>query len=148
MIRGRRRPGPALLGALGAVVLVVLLGFGLRVGPILAADPSPGPPFPPPEPNRAVYDQAEILSPETEAWAEATIDAIEERTGAEVVVYTQVVPPSTTTEDAEAPSPSSISGGSGAPGSTTASSCSSTSIRTAATARSSSTPDPASEPRI
>jgi uncharacterized membrane protein YgcG len=49
----------------------------------------PGPPFPPPETNRAVYDQAGIFSPETIVAAEAKIDEIETRTGAEVVVYTQ-----------------------------------------------------------
>jgi uncharacterized membrane protein YgcG len=104
---GRRR-GFA-LGLLGGrrvavlgIALFGLLGLGVASGAVLAADPSPGPPFPPPEPNRAVYDAAGILSPETEEWAEATIDAIEERTGAEVVVYTQVVDPTTTTADAEA----------------------------------------------
>ena len=49
----------------------------------------PGPPFPEPETDRAVYDYAGIFSPETIVEAEATIDAIEARTGAEVVVYTQ-----------------------------------------------------------
>ena len=50
-----------------------------------------GPPFPDPVDGRAVYDYAGILRPDTIAHAEATIDAIEARTGAEVVVYTQVV---------------------------------------------------------
>ena len=36
-----------------------------------------------------MYDQAGIFSPETIVSAESTIDAIEARTGAEVVVYTQ-----------------------------------------------------------
>jgi uncharacterized membrane protein YgcG len=49
----------------------------------------PGPPFPDPETDRAVYDQAGLFSPETIVEAESTIDAIEARTGAEVVVYTQ-----------------------------------------------------------
>jgi uncharacterized membrane protein YgcG len=49
----------------------------------------PGPPFPDPETDRAVYDQAGLFSPETIVAAESTIDAIEARTGAEVVVYTQ-----------------------------------------------------------
>ena len=49
----------------------------------------PGPPFPDPETDRAVYDQAGLFSPETIVSAESTIDAIEARTGAEVVVYTQ-----------------------------------------------------------
>jgi uncharacterized membrane protein YgcG len=63
----------------------------------------PGPPFPEPETDRAVYDQAGLFSPETIVGAESTIDAIEARTGAEVVVYTQ---PSgeygVTTEETEA----------------------------------------------
>lgn len=57
-------------------------------------DPSPtgippGPPFPDPVTDRAVYDFAGILSPDAIVRAEATIDDIESRTGAEVVVYTQ-----------------------------------------------------------
>ena len=51
--------------------------------------PAPGPPFPQPEIDRAVYDYAGILSSDAIVKAEATIDAIEARTGAEVVVYTQ-----------------------------------------------------------
>ena len=63
----------------------------------LAVDPAPpGPPFPPPETDRAVYDHAGVLSAATVADVEATIDAIEERTGAEIVVYTQLKPGSTT----------------------------------------------------
>jgi len=53
------------------------------------SDVPPGPPFPQPEVDRAVYDQAGIFSDAAIAKAEATIDAIEARTGAEVVVYTQ-----------------------------------------------------------
>ena len=51
--------------------------------------------------DRAVYDHAGVLAAATEAEAERTIDAIEERTGAEVVVYTQVVPYGVTEEEAE-----------------------------------------------
>ena len=50
--------------------------------------PAPGPPFPNPIDGQAVYDFAGILSPEAEVAAERTIDAIEERTAAELVVYT------------------------------------------------------------
>jgi uncharacterized membrane protein YgcG len=53
------------------------------------AGPPPGPPFPDPEIDRAVYDYAGILGDDTIVAAEAVIDTIEERTGAEVVVYTQ-----------------------------------------------------------
>jgi uncharacterized membrane protein YgcG len=63
--------------------------------------PPPGPPFPQPEIDRAVYDFAGVFSPETIAAVEATIDRIEERTGAEAVVYTQVAD-SPSTEETEA----------------------------------------------
>jgi uncharacterized membrane protein YgcG len=63
--------------------------------------PPPGPPFPEPEIDRAVYDFAGVFSPETIAAVEATIDRIEERTGAEAVVYTQVTD-FRTTEETEA----------------------------------------------
>jgi uncharacterized membrane protein YgcG len=52
-------------------------------------EPTPGPPYPDPEVDRAVYDFAGIFTPETIVNAEATIDRIENRTGAEVVVYSE-----------------------------------------------------------
>jgi uncharacterized membrane protein YgcG len=61
-----------------------------------------GPPFPPPVEGQAVYDTAGILSPATVENAEATIDAIEARTAAEIVVYTQLVDYGVTTEETEA----------------------------------------------
>lgn len=61
-------------------------------GLAFAQAPEAGPPFPPPEFNRTVYDYANILTPETEASVSATIARIEQRTGAEVVVYTQYKP--------------------------------------------------------
>jgi uncharacterized membrane protein YgcG len=67
-----------------------------------AASPPPGPPFPDPVEGQAVYDHAGILTAATIAKAEATIDAIEERTGAEVVVYTQDSGDYPTTEQTEA----------------------------------------------
>jgi uncharacterized membrane protein YgcG len=67
-----------------------------------ATAPAPGPPFPPPETDRAVYDYAGILSPEAIVKAEATIDAIESRTAAEVVVYTQDSGTYPTTDETEA----------------------------------------------
>jgi uncharacterized membrane protein YgcG len=51
--------------------------------------PPPGPPYPEPEIDRAVYDYAGIFSGDTIVEAEAVIDTIEARTGAEVVVYSQ-----------------------------------------------------------
>jgi uncharacterized membrane protein YgcG len=77
----------------GSIVLLAL------VPAVVAA----GPPFPDPVNNQAVYDTAGALDPATIAQVEATIDEIEERTGAEVVVYTQLVPdPVITEEEAEA----------------------------------------------
>ncbi len=61
-----------------------------------------GPPFPDPIEDVAVYDHAGAFDPETIASAEATIDAIENRTGAEVVVYTQVVGSGGSEEQSEA----------------------------------------------
>ncbi len=57
-----------------------------------------GPPYPDPVDGVAVYDHAGILRPETIAAVEKTIDQIENRTGAEVVVYTQVVEDGRSTE--------------------------------------------------
>ena len=75
----------AFAGVLTALTLPLAMAF--------AASPlPPGPPFPSPEINRAVYDQAGVLSAATIATLESEIDAIETRTGAEVVVYTQVWP--------------------------------------------------------
>jgi len=63
--------------------------------------PPPGPPFPDPITDVAVYDTASIFAPETIANAERTIDGIEARTGAEVVVYSQLVEDGRSTEDAD-----------------------------------------------
>jgi uncharacterized membrane protein YgcG len=80
-----------------AALLVLLLATVAS-----AASPPPGPPFPDPVEGQAVYDHAGILTAATIAKAEATIDAIEERTGAEVVVYTQDSGDYPTTEQTEA----------------------------------------------
>lgn len=80
-----RRRTVATLGALAWL-------FAGAVGLVAAADPSappPGPPFPAPVPGQAVYDYAGVLGSDTIAQAERTIDAIEARTAAEVVVYAQ-----------------------------------------------------------
>ena len=67
-----------------------------------APEPNPGPPFPEPVEDQAVYDFAGILSSDAIVEAEATIDAIEARTGAEVVVFSQLVDYGVTTEETEA----------------------------------------------
>jgi len=74
-----------------ALVSAGLLAF-VAAGVALGANPPAGPPFPAPTNDVVVYDYAEILSPETEAAATSTIVAIENRVGAEVVVYTQYKP--------------------------------------------------------
>ena len=51
-----------------------------------------GPPFPDPQTDRAVYDEAGVLRPEVVAELESRIDAVEAATGAEIYVYTQVDP--------------------------------------------------------
>jgi uncharacterized membrane protein YgcG len=80
-------PRRRILATLAATAFVLA---GLSGGLALAADaPPPGPPFPTPETDRAVYDFAGIFSEQAIATAEAIIDAIEERTAAEIVVYTQ-----------------------------------------------------------
>ncbi len=55
-----------------------------------------GPPYPAPITGLRVYDYADVLSPATRLRAAATIAGIEARTGAQVVVYTQVKPESDT----------------------------------------------------
>ncbi|MFP5343356.1 MAG: TPM domain-containing protein [Candidatus Limnocylindria bacterium] len=78
--------------ALAALALLVLAPAGA---------PAAGPPFPDPVDGQAVYDTAGILSDAAIADAEATIDAIEARTAAEIVVYTQLVDYGVTTEETE-----------------------------------------------
>jgi uncharacterized membrane protein YgcG len=93
--------------ALTAALAQIVEGTVDKTPPGVAEEPrglvfEPGPPFPEPEVDRAVYDGAGILSPEAIVRAEATIDAIEARTGAEVVVYTQPVDYGVTTAETEA----------------------------------------------
>ena len=85
--RSRRLvPRLGMLRAMG--VLGVLAGSLLLLAPTLAA----GPPFPNPVAGQYVYDEAGVFSAATEAQAQATIQAIRDRSGAEIVVYTQVKP--------------------------------------------------------
>ncbi len=93
----------ALLATLGNVVEATVGGGGGATEPPPTEEKvAPGPPFPDPETDRAVYDYAGILSPGEIVKAESTIDAIEARTGAEVVVYTQPVDYGVTNEETEA----------------------------------------------
>jgi uncharacterized membrane protein YgcG len=69
--------------------------------PDIGPAPPPGPPYPDPIADVRVYDYAEVLSDETIEQVAATIDAIEQRTAAQVVVYTQMKPESDTPDKAE-----------------------------------------------
>ena len=92
-----RRPVPARRSAVAAPLLV---GLALLL-PVLAPAAAAGPPFPEPVVDQAVYDEAGVFRDATIQQLEQTIDAIENRVGAEVVVYTQLVPSGITTEEAE-----------------------------------------------
>jgi uncharacterized membrane protein YgcG len=61
----------------------------------------PGPPFPAPIDGVRVYDGAHAFQPATLASVARTIAAIEARTGAQVVVYSQVVEDGRSTEEAD-----------------------------------------------
>jgi uncharacterized membrane protein YgcG len=81
------------------------MGWGLGLLAILAlAAPAFAdvPTYPAPVPNQRVYDEAEVLRAATRDQAEATIRAVEQRTGAQVVVYTRLADPGVTTDEAEA----------------------------------------------
>jgi uncharacterized membrane protein YgcG len=79
-------------------ILAVLFAVAAWLAPVspARAETPPGPPYPDPAVGQAVYDRAGLFDAPTIAEAEATIDRIEERSGAEVVVYTQVKPGATT----------------------------------------------------
>jgi len=68
--------------------------------PSLPSAPA-GPPYPDPIAGVSVYDYAGVLAPSTRQHAASVIAGIKERTGAEVIVYTQVKPQSDTPEAAE-----------------------------------------------
>jgi uncharacterized membrane protein YgcG len=81
----------------------VAIGAWLILATAAAAQgsaPPPGPPFPPPQDGVFVYDYADVLSPAAKAAATRTIIGIRARTGAEIVVYTQVTD-RTSAEEAE-----------------------------------------------
>jgi len=72
--------------------------------PTSGLTPEAGPAFPDPINGLAVYDYAEVISPAVIERLGRTIAQIEERTGAEIVIYTQVKPgaddPGRTEQDA------------------------------------------------
>ncbi len=99
----RSRGRVAWLGISGAFVWFLLMAGGLATA--AAAQPAAftdGPPYPPAVDGQRVYDYAGIFSAPAVAQAEATIRAIEARSGAQVAVFTQVKPQSDTIELANA----------------------------------------------
>ncbi|HUG47055.1 MAG TPA: TPM domain-containing protein [Candidatus Limnocylindria bacterium] len=83
--------------SLPAALLFVLASAAaaLAATPPSPGAPEAGPPFPPPVTDVVVYDYADILSSDTETSLTRSIVAIEQRVGAEIVVYTQYKPGST-----------------------------------------------------
>jgi uncharacterized membrane protein YgcG len=74
---------------------LVVAGAALAVAPA-GPTPAAGPPYPPPVTNVVVYDYADLFSSSTDSTATQLIVGIEQRVGAEVVVYTQYKPGSST----------------------------------------------------
>jgi len=113
-MRIRRAINVATLGFALAIVGLIFAAVGSSngssngsPGPATTANPTgapgattAGPPYPDPVDGQRVYDYAGIFSSAAIASAEQTIRAIEERTGAQVAVYTQVKPESDTLEKA------------------------------------------------
>ncbi|HUQ78329.1 MAG TPA: TPM domain-containing protein [Patescibacteria group bacterium] len=94
----------ALLVGIGRIATAVLGGGVVAPGGAVSSSISgvdAGPPFPNPVDGVAVYDRAGIFRPATIAGVETQIDAIEQRTGAETVIYTQVVEAGRSTEEAD-----------------------------------------------
>jgi uncharacterized membrane protein YgcG len=83
----------------------VAVGTWLAIASVAAAattPPAAGPPYPDTVTGIRVYDYAGIFSPAAISQTEQTILAIEQRTGAQVAVYTQVKPQSDTLDKANA----------------------------------------------
>jgi uncharacterized membrane protein YgcG len=87
---------PAVIGA-AALLALMLLAPALAV-----AAPPAGPPYPNGIDGQYVYDYANIFSAQTKAEAQNIIVGIRDRTGAVVVVYTQLKPQSDTLDLANA----------------------------------------------
>src|SRR5690348_364114 len=82
--------------------LLIAAAIAIAAAAIAAAAFAGGPPYPSPVTGQRVYDTADVLSDATKAQAEAIIGRIEQRSAAQVVVYTQVKPESDTEAAAEA----------------------------------------------
>jgi uncharacterized membrane protein YgcG len=74
------------------VAITLLIGVDFVVPWALSAFGGSGAAYPPPGLDRSVYDPAGAVSPQTEAELEARIDAIEQRSGAELAIYIRIAP--------------------------------------------------------
>ena len=88
---------PTAARAVVAAVLAIAALLVLAVAALAA-----GPPFPEPQDGVRVYDTAGVFRPDTVDRVAETIRQIEQRTGAQIVVYTQAVEDGRTTEEADA----------------------------------------------
>jgi uncharacterized membrane protein YgcG len=93
-IAHRRRP----TRRVAAGACLALLGLALLPASALAQVPT----YPPPVDGQRVYDTAEVLGAATRDKAESIADAIEDRTGAQLAIYTRLTDPGVTSEEAEA----------------------------------------------
>ena len=82
---------PSIRGVSPRLVGVVALAMWLLAATV-ATVAAAGPPFPDPVTGQSVYDPAGAVDPGVEATLEQRVDAIEQRSGAEIVVYVQVKP--------------------------------------------------------
>jgi uncharacterized membrane protein YgcG len=89
-----------------AVLATAIVAAAMAAVLVLILAPAPartaGPPYPPQVTGQRVYDTAGVFSPADIETAEGRIRSIEERTGAQIVVYTQVKPESDSPELAQA----------------------------------------------
>lgn len=84
---GIRWPRPLAAAAVAAAAAILVASVVAALEPIVPT----GPPFPPPVDGQRVYDYRRIFSPAAVADAERLSRTIEDRSGAQVVVYTQSV---------------------------------------------------------
>lgn len=90
MIRFIRVASSFVFGLFWAIIIAFAV-FGVG----FPGTSSAGQQFPDPVPDQAVYDPAGALDPQIEQVLEQRIDAIEERSGAEMAIYVQVDPSAT-----------------------------------------------------
>jgi uncharacterized membrane protein YgcG len=100
--RAGSRGSATLLAALGAAIATLAVLVLALPALVAGATPPAGPPYPDAVTGQRVYDYAGIFSASERSSAEATIRTIEDRTGAQIAVYTQVKPASDSLDKATA----------------------------------------------